>query len=136
MLKVFEAYIISLWHSYFALQQILCIYKYFTNMRLTLFLRYISCYYLNYSNFCLIFIFSDDVCPSIGHPRKHVVCYYDGKRPVSSLNVCLCTHIIYTSVGLNEFAKLHLSDSKLKTPLKNTKLQMIIKISTSFNGNK
>lgn len=52
----------------------------------------------------------DGGCPSVGHPRKHVVCYYDGKRPVSSLNVCLCTHIIYTSIGIDEFGKLHLSD--------------------------
>jgi GH18 family chitinase len=50
----------------------------------------------------------DGGCPSI-QPRKHVVCYYDGKRPVSSLNVCLCTHLIYTSIGLDEFGRLDLS---------------------------
>ena len=101
--------------------------RYSTNCVRLYYIRIIiSWYYLNYHNFCLICIFSDDVCPSIGHPRKHVVCYYDGKRPVSSLNVCLCTHIIYTSVGLNEFAKLHLSDSKYKTTLKSIKLPMKI----------
>ena len=86
----------------------------------------VSCYYLKCPNFFLICIFSDYVCPSIGHPRKDVVCYYDGKRPVSSLYVCLCTHIIYTSVGLNEIAKLHLSDSKYKTTLNSIKLPMKI----------
>ena len=58
--------------------------------------------------------FSDEGCPSIGQPRKHVVCYYDGKRPVSSLNICLCTHLIYTSIGINEYGQLHLSESKYK----------------------
>jgi len=53
----------------------------------------------------------DEGCPSIGQPRKHVVCYYDGKRPVSSLNICLCTHLIYTSIGINEYGKLHLSEN-------------------------
>jgi len=53
----------------------------------------------------------DEGCPSIGQPRKHVVCYYDGKRPVSSLNICLCTHLIYTSIGINDYGQLHLSEN-------------------------
>jgi len=52
----------------------------------------------------------DGGCPSVGQPRQHIICYYDGKRPVSSLNVCLCTHLIYTSVGIDEYGKLHLSE--------------------------
>ena len=55
----------------------------------------------------------DGGCPSVGQPRQHIICYYDGKRPVSSLNVCLCTHLIYTSVGIDEYGKLHLSEGML-----------------------
>ena len=62
-----------------------------------------------YMPFCI----SDGGCPSVGQPRQHIICYYDGKRPVSSLNVCLCTHLIYTSVGIDEYGKLHLSEGML-----------------------
>ena len=68
---------------------------------------------LNLRNLIHLTLFiSDEGCPSIGQPRKHVVCYYDGKRPVSSLNICLCTHLIYTSIGINDYGELHLSESK------------------------
>lgn len=52
---------------------------------------------------------NQDGCSKWLHPRKHVVCYFEGKRSVSSLNACLCTHLIYTNVGLNSEAKLDIS---------------------------
>ena len=67
----------------------------------------------NTNYWCISVCISDGGCPSVGQPRQHIICYYDGKRPVSSLNVCLCTHLIYTSVGIDEYGKLHLSEGML-----------------------
>jgi len=55
--------------------------------------------------------FSEDGCatPWI-HPRKNVVCYFEGKRPISTLNVCLCTHLIYTDIGLNSYGQVDISN--------------------------
>jgi len=53
---------------------------------------------------------SPDGCSQWLHPRKHVVCYFEGKRSVTSLNACLCTHLIYTNVGLNPEAKLDITN--------------------------
>lgn len=55
-------------------------------------------------------VFSQDGCSQWLHPRKHVVCYFEGKRSVASLNACLCTHLIYTNVGLNADAKLDITN--------------------------
>ena len=60
----------------------------------------------------LLFCFPDG-CSQWLHPRKHVVCYFEGKRSVTSLNACLCTHLIYTNVGLNPEAKLDITNGKL-----------------------
>ena len=59
----------------------------------------------------LLFCFPDG-CSQWLHPRKHVVCYFEGKRSVTSLNACLCTHLIYTNVGLNPEAKLDITNGK------------------------
>ena len=53
-----------------------------------------------------------DGCSQWLHPRKHVVCYFEGKRSVTSLNACLYTHLIYTNVGLNPEAKLDITNGK------------------------
>ena len=80
--------------------------------------------------FCCIL---DGGCPSVGQPRQHIICYYDGKRPVSSLNVCLCTHLIYTSVGIDEYGKLHLSEGMLiYIHLNLTALKLFIQIERHF----
>ena len=50
-----------------------------------------------------------DGCSQWLHPRKNVVCYFEGKRSVASLNPCLCTHLIYTNVGLNAEAQLDIT---------------------------
>lgn len=35
-------------------------------------------------------------------PRKDIVCYYSGQRSATTLDACLCTHLIYNNIGINE----------------------------------
>ena len=52
-------------------------------------------------------------CPSaVGSPRKEVVCYFQGKRAASTVDACLCTHIVYTDVGLDRESRLSVADGK------------------------
>ena len=52
-------------------------------------------------------------CPSaVGSPRKEVVCYFQGKRAASTVDACLCTHIVYTDVGLDSESRLSIADGK------------------------
>ena len=59
-----------------------------------------------------MFFFADGCATPWIHPRKNVVCYFEGKRPISTLNVCLCTHLIYTDIGLNSYGQLDISNGK------------------------
>ena len=52
-------------------------------------------------------------CPSaVGSPRKEVVCYFQGKRAASTVDACLCTHIVYTDVGLDHESRISIADGK------------------------
>jgi hypothetical protein len=54
---------------------------------------------------------SRSACGSaVGTPRKEVVCYYEGKRAVSTVDACLCTHIIYTDIGMDQDSKLDIGE--------------------------
>ena len=72
-----------------------------------MYLRNIFSMYIN-----SFFFFADGCATPWIHPRKNVVCYFEGKRPISSLNVCLCTHLIYTDIGLNSYGQLDISNGK------------------------
>eukprot|EP00094_Tigriopus_californicus_P001400 TCALIF_01355-PA protein Name:"Similar to Cht2 Probable chitinase 2 (Drosophila melanogaster)" AED:0.02 eAED:0.02 QI:312/1/0.6/1/0.25/0.4/5/0/215 len=75
-------------------------------------------------------------CPSsLGTPRKEVVCYFEGKRPVSSLDPCFCTHVIYTNIGLDEYSRVEVTQG-VKTDLSsfkeaNPKLSLILSLGGS-----
>ena len=59
-----------------------------------------------------LFCFSA-ACPSSwGSPRKDIVCYFSGMRSSSTLDACLCTHLVYNSVGLNQEGNIEMSKGK------------------------
>ncbi len=61
-------------------------------------------------------------CPSsVGTPRKEVVCFYEGKRPLQDLTPCLCTHLVYTDVGLNDHSQLDI-EGRAKSRRSNLRL--------------
>ena len=65
--------------------------------------------------YSILFILCFSECSSYAYPRKSVVCYYEGKRSYATLNACFCTHLIYTSIGIDEYAKLQISEGKNKS---------------------
>lgn len=46
----------------------------------------------------LTFIFSGSKCPPQESISRHVICYYEGRTSLNNLNVCNCTHIIFTDI--------------------------------------
>ena len=60
-----------------------------------------------------ISLFVAAACPSSwGSPRKDVVCYFSGMRSSATLDACLCTHLVYNSVGLNQEGNIEMSKGK------------------------
>ena len=56
-------------------------------------------------------------CPKgLGSPRKEVVCYYEGKRAISTLDSCFCTHLIYTNIGVDDYSQVELTKGKTENP--------------------
>ena len=56
---------------------------------------------------------SRSLCPSdLGHPRTEVMCYYEGRRPVSDIDPCYCTHLVYANVGIDEDSKIDVTNGE------------------------
>ena len=73
----------------------------------------------------ILFSVSDGCAAPWIHPRKNVVCYFEGKRSIASMNVCLCTHLIYTDIGLNSNGQLDISNGKKKIRLSSTHISYL-----------